>query len=311
MINTNSFEYIEFGKKYSEHAASDFMILDYSSEDIKSIAGRMRCERFLDIGLRFPNPASDSPFTAVIPNISACFIKPSEQYYLFVQIQRRQEGDWALRNGIKPRLNRPYNHIRFTYIDEKKLPILEQYFIDGANGYFSLLYKNLQKDNFGEDEYALKDYFDGLQMGKEVPYRGLAQRAHDTANHEDIKKLVNILLNSFFRNRYISIQILNPPVKNWKQKLALIEKAQEIIFPAVGLFTFSLDYISERTDINLHFYSDREAKGVKDCIDWSRPNPIDTDYYTEIMNVSSKKYYSENIKNPSFIKQIREYVNAE
>lgn len=301
-INSNkNFEYIEFGKVYSEYDSSDFQILDRSSDDILDIAGRTRCERFMDRGLRFPSPASRTPFSNKIPNISVCFIKPSEHYYLFVQIQRRQEGDWALKNGLKPRLNRPFNHIRFTYIDKESLKFFQDCFSREVNGYSSLLYVNHQKDNFGKDEYALKDYF---QIGgkKEVfSYAESSSKKHIIINSEYVKILVNSVINKFIKNKSFSIQILNFPLIDWKQKLLLIDELQKTVFPFIGLFTFALDYITDRGDINLHFYSDPKISEAEP-VEWGEVPEID--YYSQIVDTASKTYYIENIKDSSFVQEI-------
>ena len=116
----NEIEFVEYGKFFNEDGASDFQILDRSSDKILDIAGRRRCENFIDRALRFPEPGSKSTFTKKVPNHGTAFLNLDDEHFLFVQIQRREEGEYAKSIGNTPILNRPYNQVRFSLIEKNQ-----------------------------------------------------------------------------------------------------------------------------------------------------------------------------------------------
>ncbi len=295
------FDYIEYGKVFLEHEASDFKILEYSSEDVLDIAGRQRCQNFTDAGLKFPEPASRSPFASLVGNISLCFIKPSKDYSLFIQIQRREEGELARSLKKTARLNRPYNQIRFTYLD---LQEIEKELVNavkmGIGIYSCMIFQNPSPDLL-KKEISLKDY---KSVVGNTRSRYHARAATVSFGDEGrLRRIINALGDYFSKEGFNNwrVKLKDLPLLT-EEKLDLLDAMQVLLWPVCGLFSFSLDFVSEHPDINLHLY------------ETSNKNVFDLDNYQQGSNnffsdlISFRSLYSDIWGDENFISWFRKYL---
>jgi hypothetical protein len=136
--------YVDYGKVFYEGQPkiSDFLVLDrWDGETGRYIQD-------FSAALAFPGKALSSPFTTRgeengVGNVSVALV-PIFKGYLYVQIQRRREGE---KEEGTP--NRAYNQVRYVYLEQED--ILEHF--SASRGLFSgLLYSN------SPGSYRLKDY---------------------------------------------------------------------------------------------------------------------------------------------------------
>jgi hypothetical protein len=295
------FDYIEYGKVFLEHEASDFKILEYSSEEIQDIAGRQRCQNFTDAGLRFPEPASRSPFASSVGNISLCFISPSKGYSLFIQIQRREEGELARSLKKTARLNRPFNQIRFTYLD---LQEIEKELVNavkmGIGIYSCMIFRNPSPDLL-KKEISLKDY-------KSVVGNTRSRyHAHATTvsfgDEGRLRRIINTLGGYFSKEGFNNwkVKLKDLPLST-EEKINLLDAMQVLLWPVCGLFSFSLDFVSEHPDINFHLY-ETSNKNVFDLNNYQQES---NDFFSDLM--SFRSLYLDIWGDENFISWFRKYL---
>jgi len=308
-------DYIELGKIYTDFDASDFQILNYSRDEVLVEAGEEGCEYFMQ-GLLYP-PPDTTLFSKTIPNLSCCFIRVrnprrptrGDFYYLFIQIQRRGEGDFAKSKGKIPRVNRSFNHIRFVYLgnsnkDNFFLNTLETYLREGYKVFSELLYSNEDGSlSMGNDANALRDYLPNSKGTTVSAYFDTARLTKiDLMNQpEAVKGLVNLLVANLQETGKYLVQIVDRGYL-WKEKLILIEAAIVLIWPISGLLSFSLDYISERDDISIQFFHEPHLGRIyprKSIADYIQ-NRNSFDELVQLRDVYGK--YFENME---FIKTLR------
>jgi hypothetical protein len=298
-----SLDYIEYGKVFLDHEASDFQILEYSSDEILEIAGRQRCQNFMEAGLMFPQPASKSPFAAKVGNISVCFIKPSDNYFLFIQVQRREEGELARFLKKTARLNRPFNQVRFVYIDLKKSqPDIKRAIIEGLGIYSALLYTN-KSPELVEVEFSLRDF--RTRTGNSHKPALIAMETATWVENNSVKGMVNAFGECFNRFDFLNpkIQIKGINATSIKEKLNLLDAVQILVWPICDVLSFSLDYISERSDINLQVYDVPKL----DKPDLGDMNNVEGTFYCELIEL--RKLYLDLFVNDSFIRVFRSYFS--
>jgi hypothetical protein len=313
-------DYIEFGKIFQETESTDFLILDRSNSNMLEIAGQNRCERFFDYGLRFPPPTDTRNFTKKISNVSCCFVKPANNYYLFIQVQRREEGEFSKFLGNTPRLNRPYNQTRFSFINQKlnssnqdslSIDDLQELISQGYQVYSGLLYKKNQSSNIINDNAgALKDYiFNVQQNGQEIPNKiTFTKFDHLDLSDTLLKNFVNHIVNYIIHKKEkVSLQISEDNI-DWMTKLSIIEKAQYLLWPIIGIFTFSIDYISDRNDINLLFFSER-SNTFSDREIISIYQNSEHNYHSELLDLQNN--YQLLLQDNNFITSFRNYFIAQ
>ncbi len=312
-------DYVELGKIYTDHDSTDFYTLDYSRDEVLVKAGE-RCRYFVSNGLKYPDPPDKTPFSKITPNLSCCFLrvrnpqitKEEVYYYLFVQIQRRGEGDYSKRLGNSPRVNRSFNHLRFvqlesSYKDFFSADMLESYLSKGYRVFSELLYVNKEGSlSMGEDLNALRDYLPNSSGSVVDTFFDPSRLSRvDWLNESSIVKgLVNLLSANFRETGKYFVQIVDQGY-SWKEKLALIEAANVLLWPISGLLSFSLDYISERDNIGVQFFHAPH-------LDKKYPRKSIADYiqshttFDELVQLRNK--YSKHFENTDFIQNLRVLV---
>lgn len=300
-------EFVEYGKIFLEHEASDFKILDRSSEKVLDVAGHQRCQNFTDVGLRFPDPSSRSSFTHKVPNHAVTFLDYDKDHFLFVQIQRREEGEYARSIGKTARLNRPFNQIRFSLVKKSQI---DYCFLSGYRLFSSLLYKNLDENNLGNHANALKDYIKkgdktvGNTVGPLlIDVKEQRQELVETLQENpNLKHLVNTLIENTKqakRNQRLSIHL---PDLNWKEQLELIEVAQILVFPLVGYFTFSIGDVTENK-VDLILLKKKQTSEVMGVLDQDFRGQYQDNYFAEILDLHRK--YGDRFTKDNFVENLR------
>lgn len=294
-------QYVEYGKVFTHHDATDFQILDQSGKDILAVAGRDRCEQFIDWGLNFPQPPSKSPFIQKIPNHSAALL-PFRGSYLFVQIQRREEGELARSKNVTPRINRPFNQVRFTLISDSQL---DSYFKNNALLYTELLYKN-KVENLGKHPNALKDYINpGITSPESLPNPDQMEKWLDKDNPFAMA-LVNIIAGTLKKKNTSLDLTVSCNELEWHQKLNIVQRAQVLLWPILGILTFTLDYISENS-VNLRFYNVPLPKALGNVASYNLDAflNIETELFNDLIYVSN--HFSDYFSDNQFIEILRKY----
>lgn len=297
---SNKVHFVEYGKVFIENGATDFQILDNSGDEILRQAGKVRCERFIELGLKFPTPASKTEFTQRVPNISAGFLPLDRGNYLFVQIQRREEGEYALSKKIEPRINRPFNQIRFSLVGDDQL----NYYISHGHPLFSsMLYENHDENNLGKDANSLKDYTEEGSTVSPIVLQEIKQ--YDlweklSKNKLAVQYLVNAILDTKRNESSLNLGILAPNT-DWKKRLELIEVVQILVWPLIGPFTFALDDISDNKVDVIFSETFRDKRTI---INLEKGSIRDL-YFDELLRLHEG--YRNLFNNDSFIKLLRRY----
>lgn len=293
-----TFDYVEYGKVFGDFDATDFQILDRSNDSVLNEAGKLRCEKFVQWGLKYPNPASRTPFSSRINNISACFVK-LDLYYLFIQIQRREEGEYARHIGNNPRLNRPFNQIRFTYIHGDKISQLYKYIVEGYPVFLNLLYDQ-NPNGLGQHKNCLKDY---TVPGKINNASSLIfPETTKPSWSEETKQIANWVgaaLN--LKNLSFQLNLYNDKL-TWIDRLKIIDELQILLWPITGAFTFSLDYISDRDDINLCYYETPLSSDVS--LENLRSN---ASFFNNLVVIRER--YKNYFASEAFLEKFRKYIS--
>lgn len=293
--------YIEYGKVFVENGATDFQILDMSDSYIRDVAGKSRCENFVDWGLNFPDPPSKTPFSSKIPNLSLALV-PFRDNYLFIQIQRRDEGEYARSLGITPRISRPFNQIRFVLLSPE---LIDKCFKENLSLYSSLIYVNNNPNNLGQDENSLKDY---IQPGKiiPIPFPALPKLQFGSNKFPD---LINAIFDAVdISKRTFRVLIANSNL-SWKSKLEIVQQAQIFLWPLFGTITFALDYITEN-NVNVRFFDDSNLRSLPKEVksyQWGSLANFPNHYLQlEEFHRNYSKYYGDDL----FIEKFRSYYFA-
>jgi hypothetical protein len=281
-----NFEYIEFGKIHNASDASDFVILDYSNEDIKNAAGPL-CVQF-SRWLGLPEAYSTSFFSG-LGNLSACLIPAvGRDAFVFCQLQCRDEGEYARSLGNSPRVGRPYAQIRYILIDQQKKEEILDAFKNEKAPYSSLYYQRaLEEMNLYGEIYALKDYtVPGIERPLSIRFRDIPKE--DALLTRKADQVIDFLLNiprrytsSFGENADLwKARVFDKDLK-WHEKLQVIELVQVKLWPLTGLFTFALDYVSKSSEVFIKFYSeeqgdpeDKRPSLYLEKVDFRPPNSI-------------------------------------
>ena len=295
-------QYIEYGKVFTHHDATDFQILDRSGDEILAIAGRERCEQFIDWGLNFPQPPSKSPFIQKVPNHSVALL-PFRGSYLFVQIQRREEGEFARSMDSIPRINRPFNQLRFTLLDESQI---SSYLSISKLFYSRLLYENRKNNNLGKHPNALKDYTSPGGVSSELLPNVESIERWDEKDDPFVIALINAFAGSLNKKRSnLDVVVLCSDLE-WHQKLNIVQKAQILLWPLFGILTFALDYITEN-NVNLRFYNNPLPKALGGIIPPSLDSilGVKTELYEDLLYISA--YFSNDFSDEEFIQKLRKY----
>jgi len=301
-------QFVEHGKVFYDKDVSDFQILDRSSEKILDIAGRQQLREFMDI-LRFPSPPHKSLFAKITPNHALVFLNLDKDHYLFVQIQRRKEGEYAESIGNTPRINRLYNQIRFSLVEKS---LADYCFLSGNRLFSDLLYKNSDEKILGNHPNALRDYIKkgdktvGNTVGPLlIDVKEQRQEIVETLQENpNLKFLVNTLIENAKqtkRNQRLSIHL---PDLDWKEQLELIEIAQILVFPLVGYFTFSIGDVTENK-VDLVLIEKDQISEVKGISEQEFQEQYHNDYFAAVLDLHRK--YGDQFTKGEFIENLRNY----
>jgi hypothetical protein len=311
-------DYVEYGKVFDDFSASDFSFLDWSSDEMLEVAGA-RCQRFRDFGLKFPTSSKGVPFTKTKSGISVAFTRPSKKYCLFIQIQRRHEGDWAKKQGNKPNLNRPFNQTRFTYVGgksvgENSLTLDNLYGLlqNNVPVFSNLLFFNEKpiSETLGEHPNALDDYLLGQDIGgkKRVCF-GNNNVNQSPEKTRYIKKIVGAIGKAIEQGeiaKQVQITGLDLSVQD---KIEILDGVQLLLGRVLGLLTFCLDYISDLSGIKLHFYNEPISPNriVVNLAEETRESKAQEDqFYKAIISLTEK--YWDAWQTEGFSEKFRSYL---
>jgi hypothetical protein len=257
-MQSTNFEYVEFGKIHNEQDSSDFVILDYSSEAVKSLAGPL-CVQFSQ-WLKLPEADRASIFSK-FGTLSACLVSvPGVEFLLFCQIQSRNEGEYARFLENPPRVNRPYVQIRYIWIDPQKKEEIISAFAVAQTPYSSFFEEKPQHKTWREKPYALKNYtVSGSENALSVEIKDIAKS--DARLVEKADQIVEFLLSTSRRDDSVpgenvgawKARVTDDEL-SWLEKLKVIEIVQTKLWVLAGLFTFALDYVSDLSNLLIKFY---------------------------------------------------------
>jgi hypothetical protein len=228
------FRYVEYGKQFVSNGATDFLVLDHSDAEMAALVDHFR--RHV---LNFP---SKTPFVEKVGNISVALLA-YEGGYLFTQIQYRREGE----KSPKPLTNRPFNQLRFTRLTSEDI---KGYFSSSIGLFTSLLYDASQEKDSKEKPFTLKSY---IQPGRQQKIK-LSRRLEEfdpealSGNKAALVEfLVDALVNAADRQdgkpATVAIDLAEYGLIS---KLEIVQAIQYWVFPALGVITFALDYITEQ-----------------------------------------------------------------
>lgn len=236
----NKVEFIEYGKVFSEYDATDFQILDRSSDDLFLLLQVVKDVKILWMASKVAEPASKSFFIQKIPNHSVAFLKFRENYYLFVQIQRRKEGEYARSIKNSPRLNRLFNGVKKYSLIKKEQ--VDNYISHGFPLFSNLLYKNSAENNLGKHDNALKDYIQpGIVSNKTVlPQIDDVREINLLGDDTVIRLLVNSIIEKCRMEKDAFHLEIKLPELEWKERLEIVEFVQILVYPVVGCFFLHL-----------------------------------------------------------------------
>ena len=213
-----STRYVEYGKQFIESGTLDFSVLDFSDQEMAKTAQKF-CET-----LHFP---SQTPFSKEVGNVAVALLEYKDGF-LFTQIQRRREDEFPPNMGM----GRGFNQIRFTFLLKHEL---EELYKRRQGIYSGLLYGESGK-------VKLKDYFlPGQQKDWKVNFDTITS---SSVSSDLVKFIVNSVLSSRDNNSRNTTAIIKG--LDLRQKILLVQAAQYLLLPHIGIMTFSTDYVSNQ-----------------------------------------------------------------
>ena len=219
--------YFEYGKYFSDKGTSEYQILDRSPDEL---------EYFNHVVSRlFPYLQDPSRKTASSVTVA---LFPFEDEYIFIQIERRHEGEYLGKLENPSTSDRTFAQSRVVFLKreqinyyfDKSLPLYTG-LLSGQN--ITKIYTRRGQVNHlplpqGADLQMERYAF--LQSGTLVA--AIAEESKNSSNHWS----VNVLTHQM----------------DWKLKLKLVEDAQMVMWHEWGLFTFASDTFLLSTT-NIHF----------------------------------------------------------
>ncbi len=294
--------YVEFGKVFHEYGATDWMSLDYSDSDIRGYA---RDFFFTEFGLK----ETQSPFVRGsdpkgVGKVSIAFKALNEQDkikgFVYAQLQQRREGEFS----HSPRTDRRYIQARFVYlIEEEIIKILS----GGFSLYTSLLYNAPRLENT-IGRWGLKDY---AKAGKPVAWPiNLIPLELDTLDGDLVENIVDALLASSRpvdgSSRFVRSPepiVIAVPGLSILEKLKIIDAVQYYVYSVLGVITFALDYVTDRS-VLLRFYDNPSSMRSEKNV-YTHENSL-SDYF-----ITVSKQYPEFLLNDNFISFLRKGYSAQ
>ncbi len=282
--------YVEYGKVFLENGATDFQILDYSDDEILVLAGRNRCEHFMDWGLDYPQQTS---FSSAAGKVSVALLE-YRQGYLFTQIQSRREGELSRSLGIEPRIDRPFNQVRFIYLTREQI---ENLFNHGLGLYSGLLYHHPRQSGaprLASDPYALKDY---NQQGRKSPVQlgeSTFQALGNPAGTESaVRFSANALVAAYDKNtKKRQPLLIQAGGMSWLQRLEVIQQAQYYLLPVEGVITFALDHVTNQ-DVAIRLFDEAipVQPPARTYILGGQGETFPDDYYASVAHLRRDQLY--------------------
>lgn len=243
--------FVEYGKAFLEHEeghiVTDFLTLKYSDAQT-----REREKSFRDL-LSYSDKSS---FLRKHGKVSfGLFRNRASNEYIFTHIQRRRELELA--PDLKGRPNREYYQIRYTVLSVEEI---REIYLDQKSFIVCLAElgtKGLRLNETGE-KYRLCDY-----LFKETGKEGIQAKEHFiNPNYVDLNnELLSyaILIANLLIEKYETSQKVLPYLKvgflkdfTLDEKIILIQQIQLIVYPRVGVITFSFDDVFQQ-EVNILF----------------------------------------------------------
>lgn len=288
--------FVEYGKAFLEHEeghiVTDFLTLKYSDAQT-----REREKSFRDL-LSYSDKSS---FLRKHGKVSfGLFRNRASNEYIFTHIQRRRELELA--PGLKGRPNREYYQIRYTVLSVEEI---REIYLDQKSFIVCLTElgtKGLRLNETGE-KYRLCDY-----LFKETGKEGVQAKEHFiNPNYVDLNNdLLSyaILIANLLIEKYETSQKVLPYLKvgfhkdfTLDEKIILIQQIQLIVYPRVGVITFSFDDVFQQ-EVNILF-CDQDSSQFNSS-DITLPKPLSANgntntYANWALDNLNKFYQNENI----------------
>lgn len=288
--------FVEYGKAFLEHEeghiVTDFLTLKYSDAQT-----REREKSFRDL-LSYSDKSS---FLRKHGKVSfGLFRNRASNEYIFTHIQRRRELELA--PSLKGRPNREYYQIRYTVLSVEEI---REIYLDQKSFIVCLAElgtKGLRLNETGE-KHRLCDY-----LFKETGKEGIQAKEHFiNPNYVDLNNdLLSyaILIANLLIEKYEISQKVLPYLKvgfhkdfTLDEKIILIQQIQLIVYPRVGVITFSFDDVFQQ-EVNILF-CDQDSSRFNSS-DITIPKPLSANGNTNtcasrILDNLNKFYQNENI----------------
>jgi hypothetical protein len=218
--------------------------------------------------------------------------------YLYLQVQRRREDEFIERN-IQPRTKRFFNQARLTYISAKDIQVCFQ---QKVSLYSSLLYQNPEFP----DANRLEDYVEPRHGSIREENIGHKDVSFSQEHNGFLANMINTIygeceLQSLSDDK-ASLHLSRPLVftktgLSLSEKLQILDAVQYMLFPALGVITFALDYITDRP-VLLYLYDEPAVGGFaansKIVAEKLKKSQLHN-YFGVVQSLSSEEIYHETL----------------
>lgn len=294
--------YVECGKIFlmSERGALEYSFLDRS--DNKVSTEEVFDFYLMEVAKFGEKPDSESMDDSPLRPVAVAMISWNSQTSLFMQIQERRENEFVS-DDISPETQRRFNQARFSFIDTKGIKShLKNKIALGS----CFVYENPKYPG----ENKLKDYI-SPQRGKVINFsteNNIINLPLPIGQSEFLKSIVNMLYaNSkatqnnegkiLPRNAY-PIAIINSKL-GLTEKLHIIDAAQYLLYPVLGIITYATDHITNR-QVTLNFYNDYTAINYEIApdriLDEEKINlTYFDDYYANVLLLEPQELYHDTL----------------
>jgi hypothetical protein len=268
--------YTEYGKVFHSDGVSELKTLSSSDSRIEAYAADFYLKEYTFHKLASPLAMADN--LAIPGRVSAALKRINEvplDGYLFAQIQKRNEGEFI--KSANPRLDRYFLQARFTYL---ALEVMRKVYKHQLGLFRGILYGS-QKDSptIKNQDWYLYDYVAPSEQN--LPAWQIALTPIQSVDAKDnfaggivkalIKESQPLDNKSEFVRRPSPIAIVKPGLRI-EEKLEILDRVQYYVFPILGVITFSLDsvidksvilYFYEKNDHSIPVYTEEKLSSIK------------------------------------------------
>lgn len=276
--------FIEYGKVFLQSAvgAFDYSELDRSDNDIIARTKHFYLTEVATIN--FKN------------KVSIAFFPWDNAHYIFMQVQQRKENEYVNKE-INSYTSRPFNQARFVFINKK----------DIKPSIFGMASSLIFENPYYPGQKRLQDYLHPERGA--IKHLNIEEMPVPHSNQTQKKfhqEIINALYSELHQSRSASGMEVGSPKSlfieteiSLEEKIRCFDEIQYWLYPAIGLISFSSEYITNRhVDLILSngYFQDEHIENIKFLSEEKLRGNIFMDYFNAVRNLPETDLYHSTLE---------------